>query len=513
MQLNNVVEHIGTITDLKRIASAYVVDYRNLTDEDLKAALIKTCPQYYFKDNLRKTLNELFFNDNRNYRIISNLILKNVLLQKDDFMCPRKETEEEIVNFESSIINRSNEDLLQKSPERSKKLDLFKFVLETAWEHNDSISVDEKNLIEKLRARLKITETEYQIIEAKLGKYPKPGNELHTRADIEEVRRIMQARGLIFAIRDNDKTDFDIIPEEVAYAIRDILNIEIRRHGYKELLSLKYVRSKQYMFDILEKCGIVYEKSMTVDGLQEMLIEQVPPSILLGGTSPRDGLDYNILKKWCGDLKLSISGTKNELIIRIIHYYDNILERDEIDGDEREIYYNYFSSFAKRELEFLRNQQLISKDIECEKKFEDATNYLFEKKLLHTPLKMISTSHPDGALSYQDKVIYWDNKSKETPVNLKDHIKQFDGYIKSSEKKVAVFIVIGPEFTPESALLSMQYQVESGTMLSLLTATDLKAIAESWSKKNIENKKEDPFSLGYLLQPGRFNIDLLASII
>lgn len=327
MKLENVIENIGTITELKRIASAYVIDYRNLSDAELKAALIKTGPQYYFKENLRRNLNELFFSDNRNQNILSNLILKTVLLQKDDFLSPKKETEEEIIDFESKIINRSNEDLLKKIPEKSNKLDLFKFVLETAWENNNSISADEKNLIEKMRARLKITETEYQLLEAKLGKFPKPGNELHTRGDIEEVRRILQANGLIFAIRDNDRTDFDVIPEEIAYAIREILGIEIRCHGYKELLNIKYVRAKPYMFDILNKCEIFYDKSMTVEALQEIILEQVRPSILLGGISPRDGLEHNTLKKWCGDLKLNVSGTKNDLIARIIEHYDNILER------------------------------------------------------------------------------------------------------------------------------------------------------------------------------------------
>ncbi len=97
MKLANVIDNIGTITELKRIASAYVIDYRNLSDEELKSALTKTGPQYYFKENLRRTLNELFLSDNRNHRIISNLILKIVLLQKDDFLSPKKETEEEII--------------------------------------------------------------------------------------------------------------------------------------------------------------------------------------------------------------------------------------------------------------------------------------------------------------------------------------------------------------------------------------------------------------------------------
>jgi hypothetical protein len=147
---------------------------------------------------------------------------------------------------------------------------------------------------------------------------------------------------------------------------------------------------------------------------------------------------------------------------------------------------------------------LIEKDNEVERKFEDATNYLFEARLGHKPLTLVGTEHPDGALSYRDELIYWDNKSKETPVNIKDHLKQFDAYVRSADKKVACFLVIGPDFTPESAVLAMQYQVQNGTTITLISAAELKALAEEWSSKDSTNLGT-PFPLGYLIQPGRFN--------
>ena len=511
MNLAKAVENIGTVTELRRIASAYVIDYRNLSEDEIKAALIKTGPQYYFKENLLMALRELSLSDNRDHRTLSCLMLKDILLHKDNFLCPKRETEDEIIALEQAVVNRSNEDLLRRSSERSRSIELFQFVVETAWQYNDSISPDEKNLIEKIKGRLKITDTEYRIIEAKLGQYPKAGNELHTRGEIEEVRRLMQTKGLIFSIRDNDNSDFDLVPDEVANTLRQIWNIQIRQHGYKELLKSKYVRSKKYLAAILSKCHIPSEGTTTLQALQDMFLEQVSPTILLGGVSPNDGLDKGTLSKWCAELKLNVSGAKAELIERIIDHYDNILVKDESIGDEREHWYKHYCEFASRSLEFLHSQQLIQKDLECERKFEEATNYLFEKRLLHKPLNLIGTAHPDGALSFQDKVIFWDNKSKETAVNLKEHIRQFDAYIKSSERKVACFLVIGPDFTAESSILAMQYQVENGTTITLITAEEIQRIAEEWSCKNVE-KREDPFPLGYLIQPGRFNEALLAAI-
>lgn len=511
MRLSEVVENIGTITELKRIASAYVIDYRNLSDDEIKSAIIRTAPQYYYSANLQKTTDELFLNPNRTCRILSRMILKKVLLEKDSFMCPKRETEDEIIALQQDIVDRSNEDLLRKGSERNNAVEFFKFVLETAWERHDDISPDEKNLIEKVKERLKITDTEHQIIEAKLGKYPKPGNELHTRGEIEEIRRLMQSRGLLFAIRDKDNTDFDLIPEEVAGGLRKLLGMEVKQHGYEEILNTKFVRSKKYLHNILDKSGIVVERWVTMEDLRKIFLEQVRPSILLGGISPRDGLDITVLRKWCSELNLNVSGTKADLIQRIVAYYDNILKKDDSIEDEREIWYQHYDKFASRDLEFLRNQQLIQKDLECEAKFEEATKYLFEKKLRHKPLKLVGTAHADGAVSFQDKVIYWDNKSKEGPVNLKDYLRQFDGYIKSSEKTVACFFVIGPDFTPESILLAMQYQVQNGTTVLLVTAEELKEIAEDWSSKGT-GKQEDPFPLGYLIQPGRLNKNLLGAL-
>jgi hypothetical protein len=507
MNIKDCVPNIPTLTELKRIAQPYVIDYRGLTEEEIKAALIKTAPQYHHEDNVRKALDGIIYHTDRNVRIIGPCILRDVLLQKDDFMCPRKESDEDVIKWEQAIVDQSNEDLLQKSSCRSQELEMMQFVVGVAWENDDDLSVDEKNLIEKIRNRLKVTQTEFRIIEAKLGKFPKSSNTLHSREEIEGVRRLLQTSGLVFAVRD-DNTDYDVIPDEIAAVIRKILEIEIRQHGYAEMLKFKTVRSKNYIGECLKKVGIKVEKNATLESMISIALEQLSPSVLLGGLSPRDGLSMQDLSKWCGELGLNVSGAKNDLIARIIQFYDSLHEKAEDPGDEREIYFKYFKELAFRDRDGLRNQQLIEKDIEIERRFEDVTNFIFERFLGHKPLKFVGTNHADGALSYKDKIILWDNKSKETSVNLKDHIKQFDGYIRQSDKPVAGFIVFGPEFTPDSSLVAMQYQVENGTMISMITADELKELCEKWHSKHEGNA----FPLGYLLQPGRFNPQLVAAL-
>lgn len=194
------------------------------------------------------------------------------------------------------------------------------------------------------------------------------------------------------------------------------------------------------------------------------------------------------------------------MIERIIDYYDSIKQITIDESDKRQLYYEFFDELAHRDLKSLRQQNVIDKDLKCEHNFELATNYLFEKKLRVKPLIMSGTEHPDGTLSFNDKLILWDNKSKETDVNLSDHIKQFDRYIKNSEKPVSVFIVIGPSFTDESAAECAKYSMQNDTLILLITAKELKALAEEWAQKN---KADETFPLGYFKQNGRFNSNLI----
>ena len=200
-------------------------------------------------------------------------------------------------------------------------------------------------------------------------------------------------------------------------------------------------------------------------------------------------------------------GTKPELINRVIEYYDNIRQIQCNEEDDRELLFHFYEELAGRKLGELRQQGVISKDLECEHKFEIATNYIFEKIFKIKPLIMSGTEHPDGILSFNDKLIMWDNKSKETEVSLAEHIKQFDRYIKNSSKPVSVFIVIGPSFTIDSQKECAKYAMSNDTIILLITAGELKELALQWAKMHTADK--EPLPLGVFKQNGRFNPELV----
>lgn len=499
------IKSVSTVLDLKRIASAYVIDYRKLSASELVVAMEKTAPQYYHKENVYNALNSLVVDNMRNNRVLSNIFIKEILLNKDGFTETQKNVDDEIIAYEQNIINLANE-YVDKDP--NSRHNLFRYILECAWDHEGTISVDEKNLIEKIRLRLKISTQEYEIIEAKIGKYPNEGNITHTRSEISETRKALQSKGLLFSVRDTNNVDYDVIPEEIVKIVREFYGIEIKSFAFTEILKSKYVKTKAYLQNILEKTQGYYDQYATVPQLQDEIMKKVRPSNVLGGFSPNDGLDKGKLSAWCTELELPAYGTKSELIDRILSYYDSKKQIAVDSADEREVYYKVYVELANRNLQFLRKQEICTKDIECERKFEDATNYLFEKILKHKPLMLKGTEHPDGILSFNDKLIMWDNKSKETDVNLFDHIKQFDRYIKSSQKPVAIFMVIAPNFTPQSVSECAKYALNNDALILLITADELKELADDWLKKH--KTDEESFPLGYFKQNGRFDRKLVS---
>ena len=504
------VEQIPNITIAKRVASAYVADYRRLELEEIKEFLIKTAEQYTSLKNIAERLDEIKLDSNRAVRIIAPILLRDYLLNQDDFISSCKDTDTAILNYEKSIIDESNNFDISKI---SKDSALFKHMLDAAWAHNNDISIDEKNLLETLRKYLSISIKEQHILEAKSGRFPNFENTLHTFDDIEATRKVLQTKGLLVSIKNSDGLLCDMIPEDIATGIRKYYNIEIRTYGYEKLIDYVAKKTnKQYLLDIVNKASQFFSKAKielsynpTVAELKAVILKAVQPSNLIGGFSPRDGLDLSMLSSWCADLGISTSGNKGVLIERILEYYDSMRQIETKTEDEREKLIMVYEQLAARDLKFLRSNNIIEKDLQCEHFFEDATNYIFEKMLFNKPLTLTGTEHPDGKLSFKDKYIMWDNKSKETAVNLKDHIQQFDRYIKTSDKEVVVFMVIAPEFTSQSVQECVDYLLNNDTQILLITAAELKAVAEQWAKKH----PEEIFNLGYFKQNGRFDIKLL----
>jgi hypothetical protein len=513
MDFEKAVSLIGTVTDLRRVASAHVIDHNQLKDDDLRSALVKSKPQYAAAETVKKAVDQLLSREPKDHlRALNRILLVDVLLDQYDCQLPFEETDAKVIAVEQNILDRSNElDLEQlacgdKSTPRHRDLDTYDFVLGVAWEQRDSVSPDEANLLSNLRRHLRVNQFEHRVLEAKLRRFPKTGNELHTRAEITAARRALHNAGLLFCIR-QEGIDYDVIPDELATELRAALAIELRTDAYRELLKFHKLRTKAHLTDILERANTAFAKSDKVDALVERVILNVSPSKAIASASPRYGLSSEELADWCRDLDLSPSGPIDERVQRVIAHFAALRPRVEPNVDERSLWYGFFTDFAARNRELLRAQHLIEKDGEMESKFEHATQFLFQTKLGHTPLQQPGTDHPDGILTLKSDYLMWDNKSKDAPTafHLKDCIPQFDRYMNAADKRVPIFLVIAPAFTEESEVEAIRYHADHfDRNIVLITATELKALAEEWSSPQHKNR-ETPFPLGLLAASGRYD--------
>jgi len=178
MKFDDVVTGIGTITDLRRIAGAHVIDHKQLSDDELRAAIIKVKPQYLHRESVQNNLNQVLYRESKkDYRVLARVILIDVLLEQYGYSLPFAQTEEKVIAFEQSIVNRANEinlvDLAygQNNSQRHENLKLYNFVLQVAWEHQDDVTPDEANLLMNLRQRLNISELDNRTLEAKILKW------------------------------------------------------------------------------------------------------------------------------------------------------------------------------------------------------------------------------------------------------------------------------------------------------------------------------------------------------
>jgi hypothetical protein len=368
MDFEKAVSLIGTVTDLRRIASAHVIDHNQLKDEELRSALVKSKPQYTAAETVKKALDELLSREPKDHvRALNRILLVDVLLDHYDSQLPFEESDAKVTAVEQYVIDRSNElDLEQlacgdKGTPRYRDFETYNFVLGVAWEQRDSVSADEANLLSNLRRHLRVNQFEHRVLEAKLRRFPKTGNELHTRVEITAARHGLHQAGLLFAIR-QDGTDFDVIPDELATELRAALNIELRTDAYRELLRFWKVRTKAHLTEVLERAGIAFMKSDKVDALVERVVLNVPPSKAIASASPRYGLSSEELADWCRDLEISPSGPIEDRVGRVIGHFAALRPRVEADVDERSLWYDFYNDLAARNRDVLRAQHLIEKD-------------------------------------------------------------------------------------------------------------------------------------------------------
>jgi len=479
---------------MTRVASSHLKSTKGLSEEQLREELVRAAPQIAEEARVRRVLSAV--DPQRHRRLLKGIIVFDVLLQEERYALPANGLRAKVLDYEKQIAAEAGScPLLDPKAMEASRLfayETYNMVLGAAWRHEDSISVDEANLLSELRRRLAITLRDHRLLEAKMGRFPKRKCALHSVEEIEDAKRQLQKEGILWTFRDEDGRDIDAIPAEIMTVIRGkIAHVELQRTNFARLLNNKAWTNADFQA-VLRSNGLD-PRGSRAEMVARILESRLMPSQVLQAAG------IGKLKALCREVGLVAYGNKADIIKRLLDFYDNLTFEPIVERDERAQWYAAYELLAARKYSELKAQGLIEKQEHVDRAFEKATDFLFEKRLGATIENGLPVKSPDGKIYLPGRqVVLWDCKSDEREVNLQDHLEpQFDGYMRAEAREgrqVLYFLVVGPRFTAKSLTAARKYKMATNWDVPLITASALKRIAEKWHGA----KPGQPFPLGLL---------------
>ena len=390
-----------------------------------------------------------------------------------------------------------------------KSVDIYRTVLKDAWD-SDGIDNSEFRLLEVLRKKLGLTRRDHRVVELQLGHLPGAHGDTNTVDEIEQAVVYLIKRGVVLRIQSVDGgAKSYCIPEEIGDAIREIMGIELQAPAYTKLL-------EKLPVSVLRSA--LETSAQPFSGTGEFLIDR----LIDGYVSPRLVLrqltDDQLAALMKNLASVRPDGTKEIRVRNIVKYYDR-LEFGPTDpstgSSPGEPYVKYYLDLAWRRQGVLRAASVITKDLQIERRFEEATTALFTEHLGHPVERMEGSNHPDGHVNLADprRVLIWDCKSCETAYSLTDRTaRQFLAYATAVAPRVASpMLIIGPDFTADSvpAAMRLKAQCAPGTEICLIVAEDLLWLSDEWKHRQSKAKTPSPLPWEVLSLTGRMTQDLL----
>lgn len=497
MKMQDVLPQMSKLY-LNRIVDSFLKNVQKVTEDDMRHVILKNIEEFKNVNRVRHNLD--FLEEDRDIDVLNQIILMS-LVECDGYLSDSASLMQQVLNLEKSIVDDGKNEKYISSSIPRESYRIYSAVLTAAWKKDESLNAHEKNVLNVLREELQLTRRHHRLIEARIGRFPKNGNILHSHSKIEEALKNLQNRGIVLRFK-TDKEYF-VIPEEIARTVRYEIGGELKISAYKILLD--NLRIDQLRF-------ILKEFSLPSSGAKAVLIDRVIqydrlPSMVLNLFTADDLTE--ILRGLEG---VRISGSKEEKIENIIDFYENLRKIETSDPtDERARLYDFIEELACRDYKALRSHKIIDKDIDIDRFFEEATRYLFEKKLGLSLVDQPNSNHADGKLKKDSKnSVLWDNKSTETPYDFpQEHFDQFLRYIRSDPVRITLFLVVVGDYT--KAAVAQAYKLkahsEKDTDVALIRARDLKFVAENWYERS--GLKRPVFNLEVFNVTGELTRDML----
>lgn len=485
---------------LNRIVSSFLRDVRIDDEDEMRSVILRNIAEFKNEERVLKNLD--FLEDPRDIEVLNELILI-CMIQFDDYLAPSSELIDEVFEMQERIVadGQDHEYLSAAVPEESAQI--YEAVLDAAWAKDDSLNSHEKNILEVLRIQLGLSRRHHRLIESKIGRFPREGNKPYSLRQVENALRDLQQKGILLRFKTED--EYFVIPEEISRTVRYARGGELKVSAFNTLLSQLRVSQLR---------TILEANNRRVSGTKVELVGRLQ-SFNLVPSETLDLLNVSELNDVMDNLEgIRKSGTKSEKISNIIDHFEHYATPHTSDPtDDRAKFYDVFEMVASRDYSSLRKMGLIEKDIEVERLFEAATEYLFEKKLNIPLMELPGTAHADGRLKIDGKqVLLWDNKSTEAPYYFpEEHVDQFLGYIRADVMRPTVFLVVVSDYTEAAIHQAQKLKAfsETDTDVALIKAKDLKYVAEHW--REYSEKKVPTFNLQLFNLTGGLTRDVLKS--
>jgi len=273
--------------------------------------------------------------------------------------------------------------------------------------------------------------------------------------------------------------------------------------AFKEALS-RFVNSQ------LTK--ILARKKLKIGGTKNQKIERLANSTYSLKTI-LNNLNVDELINLCRLYHLAPRGRKSEIIGRIIeHFQDYQIKRSTATPKEL---FSIYEDLSKQNKNAYRDIGINDSNIlmpTVTADFERATRYIFESIFrLTVKAQTPGREEPDGIIK-EDKIILYDCKTVlsppyELPIAHRD---QFSRYIKDQYDKLEphaktalkCFIIIAHSFADKIEDKIKQMKVEPYIPFCLVTARDLKLIAEKW----LQEQKGKTLPTSTLVFQGRYTL-------
>jgi len=297
---------------------------------------------------------------------------------------------------------------------------------------------------------------------------------------------------------EKEKPKIELVPPPEARLVTD--------EAFKEALS-KFSNSQLY--------HVLSKKNLRISGTKNQRVERIVNSRYSFATI-LDSLKMDELINLCKLYELPPKGRKKEIVEKIIHYFRNYQVKG-TKATPKELF-SIYEDLSKQNKNSYRDigiddVQITLPTITAD--FERATRYIFESIFgLTVKTQTPGREEPDGIIK-EDNIILYECKtvlypSYELPIVHRD---QFRRYIKDQYDKLEphaktalkCFILIAHSFSDRVEDILSQIKIEPYIPFCLITASDLKFIAENWLKE----QKGRILPTSVLIFQGRYTRDKL----